>query len=105
MRDILSKVVTGSMIAGAALLVTACGGGNQANNTATDNLSTDVYNADVPADLNSLGGGNLDTGLGNTGATGSNTSTTTTGGAGNSTTTTTTTTNTTTANSAAGNNQ
>lgn len=75
MRDILSKVVTGSMIAGAALLVAACGGGgNEANNTVTDNaLGTDVYNT-MPAD--NMGGdmngtGNLgttgtDTGIGNT---------------------------------------
>ena len=66
MRDILSKVMAGSMIAGAALLVAACsGGGNEANNTAGENLSTDVYN-ELPADGN-IGGdlnatGNLDTG-------------------------------------------
>ena len=36
MRDLLSKVMTGSMVAGAALLVAACGGGEDAsaNNTA-----------------------------------------------------------------------
>jgi hypothetical protein len=36
MRDLLSKLVTGATIAGAALLVTACGGGEdaEANNTA-----------------------------------------------------------------------
>ena len=57
MRDILSKVVTGSMIAGAALLVAACGGGNEANNTAVDNgLDTDVYNTEMPADLNDMNG-------------------------------------------------
>ena len=63
MRDILSKVMAGSMIAGAALLVAACsGGGNEANNTAADNLSTDVYN-EMPADLNATTDLN---GLGNT---------------------------------------
>jgi hypothetical protein len=38
MRALLSKVMTGSMVAGAALLVAACGGGSDeaANNTATD---------------------------------------------------------------------
>lgn len=38
MRDLLSKVMTGSMVAGAALLVAACGGGEDAavNNTATN---------------------------------------------------------------------
>jgi hypothetical protein len=30
MRDLLSKVMTGSMVAGAALLVAACGGGEDA---------------------------------------------------------------------------
>jgi len=38
MRDLLSKVMTGSMVAGAALLVAACGGGEDAaaNNTAAN---------------------------------------------------------------------
>ena len=42
MRDLFSKVMTGSMIAGAALLVTACGGGEnaEANNTATMEMNT-----------------------------------------------------------------
>jgi len=40
MRDILKKLATGSMIAGAALFVAACGGG--ASNTATTN--TDMGN-------------------------------------------------------------
>jgi hypothetical protein len=54
MRD-LSKVITGSMIAGAALLVAACGGGSEANNTAADNgLGTDVFN-EVPADNGGAG--------------------------------------------------
>ena len=83
MRDIFTKVMTGSMIAGAALLVSACsGGGGEANNTAMDNgLGTDVYNTEMPADNfgADLGntGGNLGGGdLGNTGATtGGNTGT------------------------------
>jgi hypothetical protein len=43
MRDILSKAMTGSMIAGAALLVAACGGGGEsaANNTSANGLATD----------------------------------------------------------------
>ena len=42
MRDILSKVMTGSMIAGAALLVAACGGGEtETTNTAMNGLETD----------------------------------------------------------------
>lgn len=38
MRDLLSKVMTGSMVAGAALLVAACGGGEDAaaNNSAVN---------------------------------------------------------------------
>ncbi len=55
MRALLSKVMTGSMIAGAALLVSACGdtgGYTAANNTMANGLESD------PA---------LDAGLGNTG--------------------------------------
>jgi hypothetical protein len=47
MRAILSKVVTGSMIAGAALLVSACGG----NTTETTNtVVTDVNATDATLD-------------------------------------------------------
>ena len=45
MRALISKVLTGSMIAGAALMVTACGGGNETateNTTVTDLNSTDT---------------------------------------------------------------
>ena len=45
MRAILSKVVTGSMIAGAALLVSACGGNTETtteNTVVTDLNSTDT---------------------------------------------------------------
>jgi len=38
MRDLMSKLMTGSMIAGAALLVSACGGGETAN-TAESNMA------------------------------------------------------------------
>ena len=38
MRDLMSKLITGSMIAGAALFVSACGGGESAN-TAETNLT------------------------------------------------------------------
>ncbi|GGO93493.1 hypothetical protein [Stakelama pacifica] len=44
MRAIISKVVTGSMIAGAALMVSACGGSDEttpANTTVTEMNSTD----------------------------------------------------------------
>ena len=55
MRDILKKVTTGSMIAGAALLVAACGGDTAANNTATDmgnDVSMDTNMGDMGLDAN-----------------------------------------------------
>ncbi len=42
MRDILKKVTTGSMIAGAALLVAACGGDTAANNSTMTDLGNDT---------------------------------------------------------------
>jgi hypothetical protein len=39
MRDLLTKVLTGSMIAGAALLVSACGSKEDANITETANVT------------------------------------------------------------------
>ena len=44
MRALLSKVLTGSMVAGAALLVAACGGDTEAdaNNVAAADLGTDT---------------------------------------------------------------
>ena len=36
MRDLFSKLLTGSMVAGAALLVAACGGSTTANTTDTN---------------------------------------------------------------------
>ena len=43
MRDLFKKAIAGSMIAGAALLVSACGGGEEAevNNTAMTEMGTD----------------------------------------------------------------
>jgi hypothetical protein len=58
MRDILSKAISGSMIAGAALLVAACGG--DADTTATNNVGVV---ADDPW-ANDMGMGN-DLGYGN----------------------------------------
>ena len=67
MRDILSKVMTGSMIAGAALLVSACGGGSEANNTADANaMSTDVFSANDmngTTDMNSGMGTDMNGGM------------------------------------------
>ncbi len=41
MRDLLKTVLTGSMVAGAALLVAACGdAGTEANNTAMTEMGT-----------------------------------------------------------------
>ena len=48
MRAILSKVVTGSMIAGAALLVSACGG--QTENTTENTVVTDLNSTDTMMD-------------------------------------------------------
>jgi hypothetical protein len=62
MRDILSKVMTGSMIAGAALLVSACGGsGNESatNNTTANGLESEPMYNDMGMD------NGLDAGLGN----------------------------------------
>jgi hypothetical protein len=49
MRDIFKKAMTGAMIAGAALTVAACGGGETAaNNTATNDLGMDsTYDANA----------------------------------------------------------
>jgi hypothetical protein len=42
MRALFSKVMTGSMVAGAALMVAACGGGDEAANNAADVNLTEV---------------------------------------------------------------
>jgi len=49
MRDLFAKVMTGSMVAGAALLVAACGGSgdNTANNTANVSEDTTLMGNDV----------------------------------------------------------
>jgi hypothetical protein len=52
MRDLFSKLMTGSMIAGAALLVSACGGGETAN-TAETNL-TEMNSMDTTMDAGSM---------------------------------------------------
>lgn len=46
MRDLLSKIMTGTMIAGAALLVSACGGSETAETT--DNTLVTDMNATDP---------------------------------------------------------
>lgn len=65
MRDI-TKIMTGSFVAGAALLVAACGGGSsEANNTADANaMGTDVFNTEG-TDMNGGMTGNMgDTNMG-----------------------------------------
>jgi hypothetical protein len=47
MRALISKAVAGSMIASAALLVSACGGNTE---TATDNVVTDLNTTDPMMD-------------------------------------------------------
>ncbi|HEX8527095.1 hypothetical protein [Allosphingosinicella sp.] len=71
MRDILSKVMTGSMIAGAALLVVACGstGNNAANNTAANDLNTTIAppaELNTTTDLNAVGGTDMNGSAGGT---------------------------------------
>lgn len=92
MRDLLSKVMTGSMIAGAALLVTACGGAEDATtNNAEMNVEDTMMN-DVTA-VDAMNGTDANLGAdANAATTDTNTTTTTT------TDTTTSTTNTTEAN-------
>ncbi len=53
MRDILKKLATGSMIAGAALFVAACGGGADTATTNTDMGNDTMYEAnDMTMDTN-----------------------------------------------------
>jgi len=62
MRALLSKVLTGSMVAGAALLVAACGGNNNtANNSTTADLGNDtsMMGNDVTSVDASAAGGNM----------------------------------------------
>jgi hypothetical protein len=57
MRDLLSKVMTGSMIAGAALLVVACGKSDEAtNNAASYNVEdATLANDGATVDMNGTG--------------------------------------------------
>ena len=88
MRDLLSKVMTGSMVAGAALLVAACGGAEDtaANNVATNYVEDPLMGANDVTPVDGLNGTDANLGV----ATDTNVSTTTT----TNTTTTDTTTNT-----------
>tara|TARA_B100000678_G_scaffold112884_1_gene94371 strand:- start:1015 stop:1260 length:246 start_codon:yes stop_codon:yes gene_type:complete len=59
MRALISKVVTGSMIAGAALMVSACGGSNETatdNTTITDMNSTDMMDGTMTDNMSMVDG-------------------------------------------------
>ena len=89
MRDLLSKVMTGSMIAGAALFVTACGGAEDATtNNAEMNIEDPLMNDVTSVDAMNGTDANLGADANATTSTDTNTTSTTT------TTDTTTTTNT-----------
>ena len=83
MRSILSKATTGAMIAGAALLVAACGG-SDTNVTATN--TTDMGNDTMMANETDQG---MDTNSMDMNSADANATTTTTTDAGGNTTTTT----------------
>ena len=60
MRDLFKTVMTGSMVAGAALLVAACGGGGtEANNTANTELeAVDPMMEGTTNDVTAIDGAN-----------------------------------------------
>ena len=62
MRDLLSKVMTGSMVAGAALLVAACGGGEDAaaNNTMANFQDDTLMNTGDVTGVDALNGATTD---------------------------------------------
>src|SRR5687768_15273307 len=85
MRDLLSKVMTGSMVAGAALLVAACGGGEDAsvNNAAMNYTDETLMNTGDVTGVDALNATTDSNGLGtaadlNATTTTTNTTTTTT---------------------------
>jgi hypothetical protein len=64
MRDILKKVTTGSMIAGAALLIAACGGDTVENDANTTDLGNDTMLNDMDdMDLNAMDANMMGNGL------------------------------------------
>ena len=65
MRDLFKKVMTGSMVAGAALLVAACGGGEDAtaNNTAV-NITDDSLMGNDTGILDATNGSETNLGAG-----------------------------------------
>jgi hypothetical protein len=65
MRDLLSKVMTGSMVAGAALLVSACGGGEDAaaNNMATNYVEDPLMGANDVTPVDAMNGTDANLGV------------------------------------------
>src|SRR4028118_1107333 len=53
---LMRKILSASMIAGAALLVTACGGGDKTTNTTNTTMGTDTYNSMDSMGGNAMGG-------------------------------------------------
>jgi hypothetical protein len=75
MRDLFKNAMTGTLVAGAALMVSACGGGESAdaNNTAGANFADETLMATDNSALDAMNGtGNLgaEGGLNTTGTTG-----------------------------------
>lgn len=62
MRDLFKTVMTGSMVAGAALLVAACGGSETAemNNTMTEMDATDPMMDGTTNDVTAVDGATMD---------------------------------------------
>jgi len=58
MRALLSKVLTGSMVAGAALLVAACGGEGDTNITST-NIDAGTEALDTGNDVTAIDAGDM----------------------------------------------
>ena len=60
MRALISKIMTGSMVAGAALLVAACGGGEEAANNTTADMGNDVMMDGTTNDVTAVDAGTMD---------------------------------------------
>ena len=86
MRDLLSKVMTGSMVAGAALLVAACGGGGDTNTANTANYSDAALMGNDVTTVDAMNGADANLGTGaDMNATGGDMNATTTTTTGNAT--------------------
>ena len=65
MRDIISKLTTASMIAGAALLVSACGGEKATNNMSSNTMGGEYNSMDTMGNggTDMMGGNMTDTNM------------------------------------------